>query len=108
MENYNSHCFYFLDIANITLQEIPEEGVLQDLSKTVGNCAMQLGVKLGLSRAAIEGIIFKYPKNMFEQNFGVMKEWISSPKDRTTILMLMKAFESADERGLTFLIKKYG
>ena len=106
--NYNSDCFYFLDIANSALQEIPEDDVLQDLSKEVGNCAIHLGVELGLSMAAIEEILFEYPKSMFKQTFGIMEEWKSSSKVRATILMLMKAFQSADGRGLTFLIKKYG
>ena len=105
--NYNSHCFYFLDIANSALQEIPEDDVLQDLSKEVGNCAMHLGVELGLSMAAIEGILFKYPKSIFKQTLGVMEEWKSSSKVRPTILMLMKAFQLADGRGLEFLREKY-
>ena len=106
--NYNFRCFYFLDIANSALQEIPADNVLEDLSTKVGNCAIHLGVELGLSMTAIEEILFKYPKSMFKQTFGVMKEWKSSSKVKTTILMLMKAFQSADGRGLTFLIKEYG
>jgi hypothetical protein len=106
--NYNSHCFYFLGIANSALQEIPEDDVLQDLSKEVGNCAMPLGVELGLSMAAIERIFFEYPKSMIKQTVGVMEEWKSSSKVNPTILVLMKAFQSADGRGLTFLRQKYG
>jgi hypothetical protein len=60
---------------------------------------MRLGVELGLSLTAIEEILFRYSKSMFRQTLGVMKEWTSSSKVRTTILMLMKAFQSADERG---------
>jgi hypothetical protein len=108
LRNYNFCCFYFLDIANSALQEIPADNVLEDLSTEVGNCAIHLGVELGLSMAAIEGILFEYPKSMFKQTLGVMEKWKSSSKVRTTILMLMKAFQSADGRGLTFLIKKYG
>ena len=81
---------------------------MQDLSEKVVNCAMHLGVELELSIAAIEGILFKYPKSMFKQTFGVMKEWKSSRKVEATIFMLMKAFQSAEGRGFTFLKKKYG
>ena len=80
---------------------------MQDLSKEVGNCAIHLGVELELHMAAIERILIKYPKDTFKQTFGVMKEWKSSSKVKTTILMLMKAFQSADTRGLHFLKKKY-
>ena len=106
LRNYNFRCFYFLDYANSALQEIPKDDVLQDLSKQVGNCAIHLGVELELCMAAIERILYKYPKDMFGQTFGVMKEWRSSSKVKT-ILMLMKAFQSADARGLTFLREKY-
>ena len=107
LSNYNSDCFYFLDIANIALLEIPQDDVLQDLSRKVGNCAMHLGVELGLSMATIEET-FKRCRNItFEETFDVMKKWKASSKVKT-ILMLMKAFQSADGRGLYFLRKKYG
>jgi hypothetical protein len=106
--NYNSYCFYFLENAISALQEIPEDDVLQDLSKIVGNCAKHLGDELGLSTAAIDWILFEYPKNIFKQTLGVMEEWIRSSKVKPTILMLMKAFQSVDGRGLTFLRQKYG
>ena len=104
--NYNFRCFYFLDIANSALQEIPEDDVLQDLSTVVGNCAIHLGVELGLSMAAIEETLFKYPKNIFQQTFDVMKKWkrLSEVK---TIRMLTKAFQSADGRRIKFLREKY-
>ena len=107
LRNYNSDCFYFLDIASNALQEIPEDDVLQDLSKQVGNCAIHLGVELGLSMATIEETLFRYPKSMFEQTFDVMKKWKISGEVKT-IRMLMKAFQSVDGRGLKFLRKKYG
>jgi hypothetical protein len=65
------------------------------IKKEVGNCAIHLGVELGISMAAIEEILFKYQKSMFKQTFGVMEEWKSSSKVNPTILVLMKAFQSA-------------
>ena len=107
LRNYNSDCFYFLENANIALQEIPEVDVLHELSRSVGNCAMHLGIELGLSRAATEEILKRYQNDMFKQTFCVMEQWKSSSKIKVTILMLMKAFQSADGRGLTFLREKY-
>jgi hypothetical protein len=107
LRNYNSECFYFLEIASRALQEIPEDDVLKYLSKEVGNCATHLGVELGLSMAAIEKILYKYPKSIFKQTFRVMKKWKKSSKIKATIFMLMKAFQSADGRGLGFLRNKY-
>ena len=106
MGNYNSHCFYFLDIPNSKLQEIPKNDVLQDLSNKIGNCAMHLGVELGLSMPEIEGILLQDPKAMFKQTYGVMKKWKESREVKATILILMKAIQSTDGRGLTFLMEK--
>ena len=80
---------------------------MQELSKTVGNCAIPLGVELGLSMTTIEEILKRYRNSMFEQTFGVMKKWKSSSIVKATILILMKAFQSADGRGLTLLREKY-
>jgi hypothetical protein len=106
--NYNSHCFYFLDIPNSALQEIHVDNVLLDLSKEFTKGATHLGVELGLSIATIEEICLKNPKSHFDQNYGVMEEWRQTSKDRPTILMLMKAFQHVDQRGVKFLTQKYG
>jgi len=100
IRNYNSDCFYFLGIANSALQEIPEDDVLQDLSKEVGNCAIHLGVELGLKWASIEETLSKYPKNMYQQTFDVMKKWKILGEVKT-IRMLMKALQ------LVFLSDRY-
>jgi hypothetical protein len=81
---------------------------LQDLSKEV-TCAVHLGVELGLRMPAIESILKKYPNDMPKQVLGVMKEWMKNTSNvKATILRLMKAMQSADGNGLTFLIEKYG
>ena len=107
MGNCNSHCFYFLDIATDALEEIPEDDVLQDLSKTFSGRAMQLGIELGLTRETVEEILLQNTKNIFSQNLSVMKEWKKS-SDKPTILVLINAFQWFDSRGLLFLKRKYG
>ena len=106
--NYNYHFFYFLDIANSALQEIPEDDVLLDLSKQFTNGALHLGVELELPMATIEEILFKNEKSYFGQNRGVMEEWKRSKKPGATILVLMEAFQHVDGKGVTFLAQKYG
>ena len=79
---------------------------MHELSRTVGNCAMHLGIELGLSMATIEETLKRCRNITFDEIFDVMKKWKTSSKV-TTILMLMKAFQSADGRGLMFLRNKY-
>jgi hypothetical protein len=69
---------------------------------------MYLGIELGLTRETIEEILCQNEKSIFNQNLGVMKEWKKSSKNAATILVLMKAFQWVDGKGLTFLIKQYG
>jgi hypothetical protein len=66
---------FVIDIDSIALQQIPDDDVLRELSKQVENCAMQLGVELGLIMEEIEKIIFKYSRNIFSQAFDVLKKW---------------------------------
>ena len=108
MEIYNSHCFYFLDIANDALQEIPEDQVLCDLSEKFVGGAMYLGVELGLTSERIVQILAKDEKDLCKQNLGVLKEWKFSKQHEATILVLMKAFQWVDGKGLTFLRQQYG
>jgi hypothetical protein len=69
---------------------------------------MHLGVELGLCMPAIERIRKEYPNKISKQVLGVMKEWKeNSINAKPTILMLMKAMQSADGGGLSFLIENY-
>jgi hypothetical protein len=66
---------FVIDIDNIALQQILDDDVLRELSKQVENCAMQLGVELGLSMVEIVKTIFKYSMDIFSQAFEVLKKW---------------------------------
>jgi hypothetical protein len=80
---------------------------LKELSKEVGNCAIQLGVELGLNMVEIEQTLFKYSKDIFSQTFDVLKKWKYSRKVKPTIRILMTAIQASDPRGLMFLRDKY-
>ena len=97
----------FIGIDDIALQRIPDDDVLKELSQQVGNCAIQLGVELGLSMMEIEQTLFKYSKDIFSQTFDVLKKWKYARKVKPTIRILMRAIQSSDPRGLVFLRQKY-
>jgi len=98
---------FVIDIDNIALQQIPDDDVLRELSNQVGNCAMQLGVELGLSMVEIEQTLFEYSKVIFSQTFDVLKKWKKIREVKPTIRILMKAMQASDPRGLEFLVDKY-
>lgn len=98
---------FVIDIDNIALQQIPDDDVLRELSNEVGNCAMQLGVELGLRMVEIEQTLFEYSKVIFSQTFDVLKKWKKNREVKPTIRILMKAMQASDPRGLEFLVEKY-
>jgi hypothetical protein len=65
----------FIGIHKDALQRIPDDDLLEKLSRQVGNCAVELGVALGLSMVDIEASLFNYSKDMFSQTFDVLKKW---------------------------------
>ena len=91
---------------NIALQETPDDKVLENLSAKLGDCALHLGIELGLSMAEIKRILKMCEQDSKKETLCVMKEWKNSGEDRT-ILMLMKALHLADGTGFKTLTEKY-
>jgi hypothetical protein len=74
----------FIGINNDALKRIPDDDVLNELSRQFGNIAIQLGVVLGLNMVDIEESFAKYPDEMFCRNFDVLKKWKNSGKVKPT------------------------
>ena len=87
-------------------QTTPENEVLMELSNNIGNCAVQLGIELGLSVVDVESILHSHPRNMFEQNYNVLVKWKESSRVKT-LYILMRALQRVMPQGMTFLEKKY-
>jgi hypothetical protein len=98
----------FIGIHKDTLQWIPDDVLLEKLSRQVGNCAVELGVQLELNMVDIEESLFRHPKNMYDQTCDVLKKWNNSRKDvKPTICILMRAMLEIDSRGFWFLRRKF-
>jgi hypothetical protein len=79
---------------------------LKDVARNVGDCAIHLGLELGLEMMTIEDTLVLYQNDMKGQILDVITKWKSSSEVKT-IRMLMKAFQSAEPRGYKFLREKY-
>lgn len=99
--------YLFKDIASSKLQEIPSDEVLRLLPREMGNCIIQLGLELGLSFSSIQETMYKYPKEMYEQLYDILRKWKQSGKSRPTVFSLMKALQQTQSGGLTFLREQY-
>lgn len=96
-----------IDIADVRLQNIPNDTVLGDLPKNIGNCAIQLGIELEITISMIEETMVRYHKDMYGQISDILRKWKSSSKVKPTIYRLMLALERVDTGGLDYLKKIY-
>ncbi|XP_071177448.1 uncharacterized protein [Mytilus edulis] len=97
-----------LDIADVRLQEVPHDEVLNGLPQNIGNCAIQLGIELGITISSIKETMVRHHKDMYGQISDILIKWKSSRKElKPTIYRLMLALERVDTGGLEYLKDKY-
>ncbi|XP_076108182.1 uncharacterized protein LOC143076342 [Mytilus galloprovincialis] len=92
-----------VDIADVRLQEIPHDDVLNGLSKHLGNCAILLGIELGITITSIDETMTRHPRDMYLQIEDILRKWKSSRKVKPTIYRLMLAVERVYSGGLSYL-----
>lgn len=91
------------DIANFKLQETPSNKVLEELSHQIGNCALQLGIELGLSYCAVEESFVKFPKDLSGLIEDILLKWKANSKMKT-IHSLMMALQRVNGGGVQYLL----
>lgn len=96
-----------IDIADVRLQEIPHDDVLEGLPENLGNCAVQLGIELGITVSSIKETMVRYHKDMYKQISDILRKWKSSIQVKPTIYRLMLALERVDTGGLDYLKEIY-
>ncbi|CAG2190446.1 unnamed protein product [Mytilus edulis] len=92
-------------IAESRLQKSPTDEVLNELSRRLGNCVIQLGIELGLNFSSIEESMYRFPKDMYGQIYDILKKWKQQTSIRPTIHRLMMALQRVDSGGLSFRVK---
>ncbi|CAG2213007.1 unnamed protein product [Mytilus edulis] len=92
-----------LDIADIRLQNVPDDSVLNGLPRNLGNCAIQLGIELGITMSSINETMVRQHKDMYSQIYDILRKWKSSRDVKPTIYRLMLALERVDIGGLNYL-----
>ena len=85
---------------------VPDDSVLHELTRHIGNCAMHLGIELGLDFSEIEHTMSKYRKDIFEQTRDILMKWKKTSKVKT-LYILMQALRSAKLPGFNYLCKIY-
>ncbi|CAC5381004.1 unnamed protein product [Mytilus coruscus] len=83
----------------------PTDEVLQQLSRQLGNCYTHLGIELGISFSSIEESMYRFPKDMYDLIYDILKKW--KEQENATVHILMIALQRIDCGGLRFLQEKY-
>ncbi|XP_076071937.1 uncharacterized protein LOC143043577 [Mytilus galloprovincialis] len=94
-------------IAESRLQMSPPDKVLNELSRNLGNCVIQLGIELGINFSSIEESMYRFPKDMYGQIYDILKKWKRQRSISPTIHRLMMALQRVDSGGLSYLRVKY-
>ncbi|CAG2192440.1 unnamed protein product [Mytilus edulis] len=94
------------DIADFKLLETPGDDVLEELSKQIGNCALQLGIELGVSFHKLQSSFIKFPKDLPGLLEDILKIWKTESKV-PTYHSLMMALTRVDGGGVGYLRKLF-
>ncbi|CAC5404693.1 unnamed protein product [Mytilus coruscus] len=94
---------HLIDIADVRLQEVPHDDVLQGLPKNLGNCAIPLGIELEISVSSIVETMTRHPRDMYLQIEDILRKWKLSGEVKPTIYRLMLALERVHTGGLDYL-----
>ncbi|CAG2236741.1 unnamed protein product [Mytilus edulis] len=92
------------DITDCNLQQTPSDDVLKELSNRVGNCALQLGIELGVSFSEVENSFVKFPKDLPGLIEDILIKWKAKSKIKT-FCSLMLALKRVNGGGVTYLHK---
>lgn len=98
---------YITGVAENRLQLCPKDEVLEKLSYHLGNCVIQLGIELGISFNSIEETMYRFPKDMYGQIYGILQKWKQQHIVKPTIHRLMMALQRVECGGLIFLQDHY-
>lgn len=98
--------FVFIDLPNVGPDEVPNDDVLNELPKHLGNCTLQLGVELGITIVSIEETKTDYRK-MYDQTVDILRKWKKSTDEKPTIRRLMIVLKRIHLGGFQFLKDTY-
>ncbi|CAG2242250.1 unnamed protein product [Mytilus edulis] len=94
------------ELPNLGPEEVPNDDVLNDLPKHLGNCALQLGVELGITIDSIEETKTDH-RTMYGQTVDILRKWRNSTEEKPTIYRLMAVLERIHLGGFQFLKDTY-
>ncbi|XP_071124456.1 uncharacterized protein [Mytilus edulis] len=96
----------FSEFPNVGPDEVPNDDVLQNLPQKLGNCALQLGVELGIAISSIEQTKTDHRK-MYDQTEDILRKWKNSTEEKPTLFKLLVGLERVHLGGFQFVKDMY-
>ncbi|CAG2198558.1 unnamed protein product [Mytilus edulis] len=96
----------FSEFPNVGPEAVPNDDVLNNLPQNLGNCALQLGVELGITINSIEQTKTDYRK-MYDQTTDILRKWKNSTEEKPTVFKLLVALERVHLGGFQFVKDMY-
>ncbi|VDI64182.1 Hypothetical predicted protein [Mytilus galloprovincialis] len=96
----------FSECPNIGPEEVPNDDIINNLPQNLGNCALQLGVELGVTINSIEQTKTDYRK-MYDQTTDILRKWKNSTEEKPTVFKLLVGLERVHLGGFQFVKDMY-
>lgn len=101
----------FIDIYFVTgvadsLQVIPSDALLDEVSNRLGNHAIHLGIELGLEFNEVHKLITDSSKSMFVQTFDILMKW-KDESSVNTVYSLIVALKPVNASCANYVRKQF-
>ncbi|OPL33282.1 hypothetical protein AM593_08036, partial [Mytilus galloprovincialis] len=96
----------FSEFPKVGPEDVPNDEVLNNLPQKLGNCALHLGVELGLSINSIEQTKTDHQK-MYDQTADILRKWKNLTEEKPTVFKLMVVLERVHLGGFQFVKDMY-
>ncbi|CAG2219969.1 unnamed protein product [Mytilus edulis] len=86
-------------ISEDSLNSLPSNNLLLDLSNHIGNRTMQLAIELDLDSSTIQQVQYKYKNKLLEQTKEFLQIWSRNQQPKPTLRLLIKALHRIGKIG---------
>ncbi|CAC5410720.1 unnamed protein product [Mytilus coruscus] len=94
------------EFPNVAPKEVPNDDVLINLPQKLGNCALRLGIEIGITINSIEQTKTDYLK-MYDQTADILRKWKNSTEEKPIICKLLVVLERVHLGGFQFVKDTY-
>lgn len=99
-------CIFFIAFSKVGPDEVATDALLNNLPQKLGNCALQLGVELGIAISSLEQTKADY-RRMYDQTADILRKWKKLTEEKPTVHNLLVVLERVHLGGFQFVKENY-